>query len=82
MDTRIVVNVSWLSHRKRWLVHVRGRDGEGATYTTKSRAVNEGRIIARDLYDTGHLSQLVVHNMHGRISYEHTYGNDPEGTKG
>lgn len=49
-----------------------------AFYDTKREAVVTGREQAKSLRP----SQLVIHLKNGRIQREHTYGQDPERSKG
>lgn len=47
---------------------------------SKQQAISSARRFCRKLYRKGHLCQLKIHNLNGRIARngEHTYGNDPE----
>jgi hypothetical protein len=59
------------------------RDDDRYTYfRTKREAVNAGRDAARDYWDNGTLSQLIIKTADGRIQTEHTYGRDPKRHKG
>ncbi|MFC1716617.1 DUF2188 domain-containing protein [Candidatus Poribacteria bacterium] len=49
-----------------------------SNHQTKEQAVSVGRNLARSQEP----SQLLIHNVNGKISNEHTYKNDPHPPKG
>ena len=55
-----------------WQVKGAGNSRATARTATKSDAIGIARNIARKQQ-----SELVIHNMDGRISAKHSYGNDP-----
>lgn len=58
---------------------VKGASNSRATVRTetKTEAIDIARNIARNQH-----SELVIHNMDGRIGAKHSYGNDPYPPKG
>lgn len=55
-----------------WQVKGAGNSRATVRTETKSDAINIARGIARN-----QRAELVIHNMNGRISAKHSYGNDP-----
>lgn len=60
-----------------WDVNVRGRGKVGHT-ETKDPAVSRAKQIAK----AAPLGQVVIKKENGRIQTEHTYGKDPERSRG
>ncbi len=60
-----------------WQVKGAGNTRATVRTKTKSDAIGIARDIARK-----QRSELVIHNMDGRISAKHSYGNDPYPPKG
>ena len=60
-----------------WQVKGAGNKRATVRTETKAEAFSRGRDIAINQH-----SELVVHNMNGRISAKHSYGNDPYPPKG
>lgn len=60
-----------------WQVKGAGNSRATVRTKTKSDAIDIARNIARNQN-----SELVIHNMNGRISAKHSYGNDPCPPKG
>lgn len=60
-----------------WQVKGAGNMRATVRTKTKSQAIDIARDIARNQH-----SELVIHNMNGRISAKHSYGNDPYPPKG
>ena len=52
------------------------------TYDTQLQAEKVAKERGRAAYASGGLGQAVLHKSTGLIRTEHTYGNDPEKTKG
>ena len=74
--------VRWDAEKRLWIVWL---DGEQLSEcSTKAQAVDWARWIARNAWsEFGVLSQLTIFKKKGRtIQTEHTYGKDPEKTKG
>lgn len=66
----------------RWNLQQRGRE----TLTDSDRQKTPLRLraiaLCRKIHAEGGTAQLVIHDMHGKIQTEHTYGADPRRTKG
>ena len=60
-----------------WQVKGAGNSRATVRTETKSDAIGIARGIARNQH-----AELVIHNMDGRISAKHSYGNDPYPPKG
>lgn len=60
-----------------WQVKGSGNTRATVRTQTKREAIDVARNIARN-----QRSELVIHNMNGRISAKHSYGNDPFPPKG
>jgi hypothetical protein len=72
---RSVYRLKWV--RERWVLC----DSKGITinmWATKNHALGNARRYVRQLPP----SQLIVHKKNGKFEYEHTYGADPERSKG
>jgi len=87
MKKRVIYRVMYNAKRKQWDVYVGKRriprsPGYPWVGFTKAEAVRRAREYARQEFDDGFLSQLVVHGRDGRIQTEHTYGRDPKRTPG
>lgn len=48
----------------------------------KTDALKIARMLANHMFAQGMNAQLVIHNRRGRITGEHTYGDDPVRSKG
>jgi len=60
-----------------WQVKGAGNSRATVRTETKSDAIGIARGIARNQH-----AELVIHNMDGRISAKHSYGNDPYPPRG
>ncbi|HMB54144.1 MAG TPA: DUF2188 domain-containing protein [Thermoanaerobaculia bacterium] len=67
-DKRVVYHL--MPHEKGWQVRKEGKDRAEKTFEKKQPA----RDYARDLADSNHPSQLVIHRTDGTIQTVHTYG--------
>ena len=61
-----------------WQIKKEGSNRATSNHRTKEQAIATGRNLARSKEP----SQLLIHNMNGRISNEHTYKDDPHPPKG
>ena len=78
MPNRTKLHVVHNSKSGNWQVKREGSSRATSNHQTKEQAVSAGRNLARSKEP----SQLLIHNMNGRISNEHIYGNDPYPPKG
>jgi hypothetical protein len=74
MARRTVIHVTYKKQADEW--HLKG--GSGRVFETKEKAVAQAKREAK----TAPLGQVVIHKQNGVIQTEHTYGEDPERTKG
>lgn len=61
-----------------WEVKGRGADRAVKVFDNKTEAIER----AKDLAQKGPLGQVVIRKSDGTIQTEHTYGEDPERSKG
>lgn len=61
-----------------WRVVLEGAQRASGIFENKDDAVDGGRDLAKN----ADLGQLRIHDKHGKIQTEYTYGNDPRKYKG
>lgn len=61
-----------------WKVKERGAERAVRILEDKSDAL----VLAKDLAKNAGLGQVIIHTKDGTIQTEHTYGKDPEKSKG
>lgn len=65
-------NMHVVPHDGRWVVRIEGKSRATSIHDTKRDAINEARKIAQN-----ERSELVIHQLDGRISERDSYGSDP-----
>lgn len=72
MGSKKNVHVTYSNESKDWGVKSQGSSRAASRHTTKTEALNAGRVIAKN-----RSGELFIHNKNGKISDRDSYGNDP-----